>query len=63
MEKKIKIFRSFEEQEEYHLNEMRNTTVKERFMNLHRMQMLSKVFNPITEKPRKIVIQHRHSAR
>jgi hypothetical protein len=27
MERKIKIFKSFEEQEEYHLNEMRNTTV------------------------------------
>jgi len=63
MEKKIKIFKSFEEQEEYHLSEMRSTTVKERFMNLYRMQMLSKVFNPVTDKSRKIIIQHGHSAR
>jgi hypothetical protein len=63
MKREIKIFKSFEEQEEYHLNEMRNPTVKERFINLYRMQMLTKAFNSITDKSRKIIIKHGHSAR
>jgi len=63
MEKKIKIFKSFEEQEQYNLEQMSKTTPLERFRNLYRMQNLSKLFNPVIDKSRKIVIQHGRSAR
>ena len=58
MEKRIKIFKSFEEQEEYQLNEMRKTTPQERFQNLYRMQQISKLFRPIQESTnRRIIIE------
>jgi hypothetical protein len=34
MEKRIPIFKSFEEQNEWHLYQMRKTTVEERFRQL-----------------------------
>jgi hypothetical protein len=63
MAKSIRIFKSFEEQEQYSLEQMSKTTPLERFRNLYRMQQLSKLFNPATDNSRKIVIQHGHSAR
>ena len=63
MAKTIKIFKSFEEQEQYNLEQMIKTTPLERFQNLYRMQKLSQVFNPATDNSRKIVIQHGHTAR
>jgi hypothetical protein len=63
MERKIKIFKSFEEQEQYSLEQMRKTTPLERFKNLYRMQKLSKAFNPVTDKSRKIIIKHGRSTR
>ncbi|HLF62511.1 MAG TPA: hypothetical protein VI603_02105 [Saprospiraceae bacterium] len=58
MEKKIMIFKSFEEQEMYDLAEMRKTTVMERFVRLYRMQQFSTRFHPITDHSKKIVILH-----
>jgi len=63
MAKTIRIFKSFEEQEQYNLEQMSKTTPLERFRNLYRMQKLSKLFNPVADTSRKIVIQHGHSAR
>jgi hypothetical protein len=63
MAKTIRIFKSFEEQEQYSLEQMSKTTPLERFRNLYRMQKLSKLFNPVADKSRKIVIQHGHPAR
>ena len=62
MGKSIRIFKSFEEQEQYSLEQMSKTTPLERFKNLHRMQMLSGRFHPVTDKSRKIVIQHGRAA-
>lgn len=44
MGKSIKIFKSFEEQEQYSLEMMVNTTPEERFRKLYRMQQLTKNF-------------------
>jgi len=57
MKRTIKIFKSFEEQEAYNLDIMRNTSPKERFQNLYRMQQLNLLIHPITNKERKITIQ------
>lgn len=56
MGKSIKIFKSFEEQEQYSLEMMVNTTPEERFRKLYRMQQLTKKFHPVTDKKRKIII-------
>ncbi len=56
MEREIKIFRSFEEQEEYSLEQMRKTTPAERFKNLLKMQALTKRFHPVVVKSREIII-------
>jgi hypothetical protein len=63
MAKTIRIFKSFEEQEQFNPEQMIKTTPLERFRNLYRMQKLSKLFNPVNDKHRKIVIQHGRSAR
>jgi len=62
MAKTIRIFKSFEEQELYNLEQMVKTTPLERFKNLTRMQNLTRLFNPATNNTRKIVIQHGRSA-
>ena len=56
MNREIKIFQSFEEQEKYHLEMMRNTTVFERFKTLFQMQKTTRIFHPVTDKIRKIII-------
>lgn len=38
MAKELKIFKSFEEQEQYHLEQMANTKPIQRFQNLYKMQ-------------------------
>ncbi len=57
MKREIKIFKSFEEQEQYQLDLMRKTTALERFKNLFELQQLTKAFHPQKDKTRKIVIQ------
>ncbi len=61
MKREIKIFKSFEEQEQYHLNLMRNTTPLQCLQNLYRMQNLTKLFHPAKDKPRKIITGNGHS--
>lgn len=41
MKREVKIFRSFEEMEEYKLQQARNTTPIQRFRNLYSMQKLT----------------------
>jgi len=57
VKREIKIFKSFEEQERYHLELLRQTTPLERFRNLYRMQQLSAKFHPPADTARKIIIQ------
>jgi hypothetical protein len=59
MKREIKIFKSLEEQELYHLELMRRTTPLERFIRLFQMQQLSRQFHPIENKVRFIII-HKH---
>lgn len=61
MSKTIKIFRSFEEQEQYNLEMMAKTTPEERFRALYQMQQLSNKFHPVKDKTRKIIIHHGHT--
>jgi len=57
MEKRIHIFKSFEEQEAWHLEEMRKSTVQERFRQLYLMQQMTKLLHPSKDLERKIVIK------
>ncbi len=61
MARSIRIFKSFEEQEQYHQELMINTTPAERFRKLYLMQQLTKKFHPVTDKERKIIIRNGHS--
>lgn len=56
MKRQIKIFKSFEEQEQYKLEEMRNTTAIERFQMLYAMQQMTKKLHPSDDKKRRIII-------
>lgn len=56
MKRQIKIFKSFEEQEQYKLEEMRNTTALERFQMLYAMQQMTKKLHPSDDKKRRIII-------
>ncbi len=58
MSKSIRIFRSFEEQEMYHFELMRNSTIEERFRKLYLMQKMSKKFHPAKDSARKIIIRN-----
>ena len=57
MKREIKIFKSFEEQEQYQMELLRNTTPHERFVSLFQMQQLTKIFHPVKDKTRRIIIQ------
>ena len=53
MGRSIRIFKSFEAQEQYHNEVMINRTPEERFRKLYEMQQLSRKFHPATDKSRK----------
>ena len=57
MDKQVRIFKSFEEQEKFHKKVMSQTTVAERFKNLFQMQLINKMLHPVTDKSRKIQIR------
>jgi hypothetical protein len=57
MKKEIHLFKSFEEQEAWHLEEMRKSTVQERFRRLYLMQQMTKRLHPHKDSERKIVIK------
>ena len=56
MAKSIKIFKSFEEQEAYHLQQMIESTIADRFKSLYKMQQWTKRFHPALQSSRKIII-------
>lgn len=56
MEKKIRVFKSFEDQEQYHLDEMRKTTPLERLRRLYKLQKISRLLHPGTDPSGKIFI-------
>jgi len=56
MERTIKIFKSFEEQELYHKQLMIDSTAKSRFIDLFKMQQWTKTFRPSNNPQRKIII-------
>jgi hypothetical protein len=58
MERKIKIFKTFEEQEAYHLQQQNETTPLERFKNLYYMQQFSLTLHPPKDTLRKIIFHH-----
>ncbi len=57
MQRQIRKFNSFEEQEKFALDQMRQTTVAERFKSLLQMQQWTKLFHPEKDTARKITIQ------
>lgn len=61
MGKTIKIFKSFEEQEQYKNELLINTTPHERFKALFEMQQVTKKFHSRDDKSRKIIIFNGHS--
>ncbi len=60
MKRSIKIFKSFEEQEAYHFEQMLNTTIRERFRKLYLMQQMTSLLHPVARKARKIIILDGH---
>ena len=58
MAKSIKIFKSFEEQEAWQMEQARNSTPLERLRNLYYMQQLSLKFHPPKKEQKKIIISH-----
>lgn len=57
-ERRIKIFKTFEEQEAYHLEWMLNSSPKERFSTLFKMQQLTNKFHKKTPCERTIIIHN-----
>ncbi len=55
-ERTIKIFKTFEEQELYHLELMRNSTPQERFAALLKMQQLTNKLHKHPSQKRSIMI-------
>jgi len=59
VKREIKIFNSFEEMDEYKLQQARNTTPIERFRTLYSMQKLTaKIHGTTSDKSRKLIINH-----
>ena len=56
MKREIKIFKALEDQEQFHKEQMLQSSPIQRFRNLYKMQQLTKMFHPVTDKFRKILI-------
>ncbi len=56
MEKSIRIFKSFKEHDKFHLEQMRNSTVENRFRKLYMMEEITKLLHPPKNSERKITI-------
>ncbi len=54
--RKIHIFKSFEEQEEFHKHRNLQSTWQERFRRLLQMQQFNKMMHPKEKTERKIII-------
>jgi hypothetical protein len=57
MDKQVRIFKSMEEQEQYHKKIMSQSTIEERFRKLNQMQQMDKLLHPVADKSRKIQIR------
>lgn len=57
MNRFVNIFKSLDEQEQFHKLLMRQTTVTDRFRKLYQMQQITRLLHPVTDKPRKIEIR------
>ena len=57
MNKAVRIFKSMEEQEQYHRQLMIQSTIAERFRKLYQMQQLTKLLHPVIDHSRKIQIR------
>ena len=57
MNKSVRIFKSLEEQEQYHKKLMLKSTVAERFRKLYQMQQITKLLHPAADHSRKIQIR------
>jgi len=57
-ERSIKIFKTFEEQEAYHLDWAVNSTPKERLITLLKMQRITNAFHKQAAGKRTIIIHH-----
>ena len=57
MGKFIRVFKSFAEQELFHLERMAGTTVEERFRKLFLMQKMTARFHPKEKSNRRIIIK------
>jgi hypothetical protein len=57
MNKSVRIFKSLEEQEQFHKDLMLQTSVADRFRKLYQMQQITKLLHPVTDKSRKIQIR------
>jgi hypothetical protein len=57
MNKYVRIFKSLEEQEQFHKDLMLQTTVMERFRKLYQMQQMTKLFRAPINNIRKIQIR------
>ena len=57
MNKSVRIFKSLEEQEQYHKELMLASTVVERFRKLYQMQQMTQLLHPVTDNSRKIQIR------
>lgn len=60
MERKIRVFKNFEEQEAFHRQQMKKTSTKERFRRLYQMQQITRLFHPAFDQTRKIIIRNGH---
>jgi hypothetical protein len=57
-ERKIRVFQTFTEQEAWHLEQMKNSSVTERFLALLQMQQLTKALHHPKPEKRRIIIHH-----
>ncbi|HYM93619.1 MAG TPA: hypothetical protein VET23_05725 [Chitinophagaceae bacterium] len=61
MNKSVRIFKSFEEQEQYYKKQMLQSSIAERFRKLYQMQQMTRLLHPITDNSRKIQIRNGRS--
>lgn len=56
VEKSIRIFKSFKERDKFHLEQMRNSTIENRFRKLYMIPEITKLLHPPKNSERKITI-------
>ncbi len=56
MDKSIRILKSFKEHDKFQLEQMRNSTIENRFRKLYMMQEITKLLHPPKSSERKIII-------